>query len=370
MTAALRSCTSAPHCASKRATTGRRGSRTVVRVAPELFQMADAAVVAVAEVAAEATSAVVPIAAQASQVAGAALSASALDAAGVWHAGGPADLVVGFASSPLLFGLFENVKLPGGEKGGKGVAAAAAAAAARAAPLVDELLARGRGGVWEAIARAQRDCASGRAHPPRLTFDTPHRHAPPPPSCFPSPQAACEGTDRGADATPAQRAEVERLVAALVEIGSEGASAPSPAESPLLNSSYRVAYTDNANAAGGPFRSPLGRWLLPTSEVGQTISPGVLENRVTFGFRFDADISGSVELDASLEPLSESTFRANFGLPVVTFRRESTGESLWGTPKTIGKASATEQEVLYLDDRIRISRGLSKRASLLVFEKC
>mmetsp|Transcript_3447 Transcript_3447/g.21618 ORF Transcript_3447/g.21618 Transcript_3447/m.21618 type:complete len:232 (+) Transcript_3447:2703-3398(+) len=162
-----------------------------------------------------------------------------------------------------------------------------------------------------------------------------------------------EGSDAGANMSDAKRAEVQELVEKLAGRGEKR-----PARSKLLEAEYDVVYTDNAIAAGGPFRTAPGRAIFWTDAITQVIEGGKLHNRVDFHLL--GLVPGAVTLDAEVDVLADDRLRARFGRPQL---------QLAGKVFEIGKESATEQEVLYLDERIRVSRGLSARASLLVFKK-
>lgn len=162
-----------------------------------------------------------------------------------------------------------------------------------------------------------------------------------------------EGSDCGADMSLEKRSQVVDAVEKLV-----GGGVKKPARSKLLEARYDVVYTDNAVAAGGPFRTAPGRAIFWTDAITQVIEEGNLFNRVDFHLL--GLVPGAVTLDAQVDILSDDRLRARFDRPKL---------ELAGKTFEFGKESATEQEVLYLDERIRISRGLSSKASLLIFKK-
>lgn len=73
----------------------------------------------------------------------------------------------------------------------------------------------------------------------------------------------CEGTDGGARASKATVDEIEGIIQTLEdEFGCNNALKDSN-----VFGSFEVAYTSNPTAAGGPFRSQLGRAIFKTGRL-------------------------------------------------------------------------------------------------------
>lgn len=75
-----------------------------------------------------------------------------------------------------------------------------------------------------------------------------------------------EGTDGGLKASQARREQIAQLVDEL-----EGCCPRNPLRSPLLFGEYEVLYASKPQAAGGPFRSPIGRAVFPGQRAVQLI---------------------------------------------------------------------------------------------------
>lgn len=159
-------------------------------------------------------------------------------------------------------------------------------------------------------------------------------------------------TDSGASAEEGQKLEIEGLVTHL-----EDNCVDEPLKSPLIFGEWDVVYTSSPTAAGGYYRSLLGRILLNTTELVQTISePNFAGNRVVF--RAFNIIPGRVLLKGKFEALDEKWVKVEFESP--TFE-------LGSISFQYGGISSVQLSVTYLDDRVRIGRG--SRGSLFVFKR-
>ena len=194
--------------------------------------------------------------------------------------------------------------------------------------------------------------------------------------------AVIKDTDAGASATDAQRKRVQELAtqaeAAFAYAGSDART------DPRLFGDYRVSYTSSPQAAGGRFRSSLGRALFQTHALYQNVvAPDVVANRVEFSLF--GRVPGSISLRGPFRPcdplrvlprsdvvqgegvagLGDAGVRTFGGSVEVAFdapRLEVAGESV-----TLGGASSVRLATTYLDDRIRIGRG--GFGSLFIFER-
>ena len=85
-----------------------------------------------------------------------------------------------------------------------------------------------------------------------------------------------ERSDGGLSTPPAKREEIAELVAEL-----EGLGTRNPLRSPLLFGDYEVVYTSKPQAAGGAYRSPLGRVVFPGQRAVQRLAqPNICINEV------------------------------------------------------------------------------------------
>jgi hypothetical protein len=189
-------------------------------------------------------------------------------------------------------------------------------------------------------------------------------------------------TDAGASATDAQRKRVQEL-ATQAEAAFAYAGADARTD-PRLFGDYRVSYTSSPQAAGGRFRSSLGRALFQTHSLYQNVvAPDVVANRVEF--RLFGRVPGSISLRGPFRPcdplrvlprsdvvqgegvagLGDAGVRTFGGSVEVAFeapRLEVAGEAV-----ALGGASSVRLATTYLDDRIRIGRG--GFGSLFIFER-
>ncbi|CAM6078164.1 unnamed protein product [Sphagnum tenellum] len=161
-----------------------------------------------------------------------------------------------------------------------------------------------------------------------------------------------EGTDRGTKIGKQEEAMVNEIVARL-----EKECIPKPLESPLSFGEFEVAYSSNPTAPGGYYRSLLGRALLKTRDMVQTISaPDGVHNEVAFAaFGF---IDGRVSLQGKLKALDDKWVEVTFNAPTVElgpFRTQYGGNS------------SVKLAVIYLDNVVRIGRG--SRGSLFIFKR-
>eukprot|EP01018_Ginkgo_biloba_P027186 Gb_00384 [translate_table: standard] len=102
--------------------------------------------------------------------------------------------------------------------------------------------------------------------------------------------ARVEGTDRGAMLSKEEHKKVAETVSQLEQF-----CIPEPLKSPLIFGEWDVEYCSNPTSTGGYYRSAIGRLLLKTKEMAQTIeAPDSVGNRVAFR-AFNA-IDGEVSL--------------------------------------------------------------------------
>ncbi|CAI7852122.1 unnamed protein product, partial [Closterium sp. NIES-54] len=120
---------------------------------------------------------------------------------------------------------------------------------------------------------------------------------------------------------------------------------------------WEVAYTSRPTAAGGYYRSMLGRTLLRSKDLVQTIYP---PNGVDNLVEFDALslIPGSISLKGTFEPLDNKWVRAVFEAPNL---------ALGALKFSYGGQSSVRLSVSYLDERVRIGRG--SQGSIFVFAR-
>ncbi|CAI5457984.1 unnamed protein product [Closterium sp. Yama58-4] len=159
-------------------------------------------------------------------------------------------------------------------------------------------------------------------------------------------------TDRGAAMSDEGRAAVTAIVEQLEAMGLE-----EPLKSPLVFGAWEVAYTSRPTAAGGYYRSMLGRTLLRSKDLVQTIYP---PNGVHNLVEFDALslIPGSISLKGTFEPLDNKWVRAVFEAPNL---------ALGPLKFSYGGQSSVRLSVSYLDERVRIGRG--SQGSIFVFAR-
>ncbi|CAI5478316.1 unnamed protein product, partial [Closterium sp. Yama58-4] len=159
-------------------------------------------------------------------------------------------------------------------------------------------------------------------------------------------------SDRGAAMADEGRAAVTAIVEQLEAMGLE-----EPLKSPLVFGAWEVAYTSRPTAAGGYYRSMLGRTLLRSKDLVQTIYP---PNGVDNLVEFDALslIPGSISLKGTFEPLDNKWVRAVFEAPNL---------ALGPLKFSYGGQSSVRLSVSYLDERVRIGRG--SQGSVFVFAR-
>ncbi|CAI7750258.1 unnamed protein product [Closterium sp. NIES-53] len=159
-------------------------------------------------------------------------------------------------------------------------------------------------------------------------------------------------SDRGAAMSDEGRAAVTAIVEQLEAVGLE-----EPLKSPLVFGAWEVAYTSRPTAAGGYYRSMLGRTLLRSKDLVQTIYP---PNGVDNLVEFDALslIPGSISLKGTFEPLDNKWVRAVFEAPNL---------ALGALKFSYGGQSSVRLSVSYLDERVRIGRG--SQGSIFVFAR-
>ena len=190
--------------------------------------------------------------------------------------------------------------------------------------------------------------------------------------------AEIRNTDAGAAASDAQRLRVQELAAAA-----EASAAGSDARSdPRLFGDYRVSYTSSPQAAGGRFRSTLGRALFRTHALYQNVvQPGDVVNRVEFAL-FGC-VPGSIGLRGPFRPceplrvvprsnvvagegsLLSASAAVYDGAVEVAF--DAPVLEVAGDRVTLGGASSVRLATTFVDDRIRIGRG--GFGSLFIFER-
>jgi hypothetical protein len=152
-------------------------------------------------------------------------------------------------------------------------------------------------------------------------------------------------TDAGIKATPALRQEIEQQVAAL-----EKFCIKSPLTNQLIFGDWQVIWASKPTTAGGPFRSSIGRTVLPGQTLRQVITPpNLCTNIVSFkGLGF---ISGKVEQQGIIEAINPSTFQLTF--PQLDEKMQ-------------GRAGGPRKrviEITYLDEDIRVGRFIPEDGS-------
>lgn len=161
-----------------------------------------------------------------------------------------------------------------------------------------------------------------------------------------------EGTDRGTQIGEAEERAVEAIVAKL-----ESLCIPEPLSSPLLFGDWEVAYSSNPTAPGGYYRSMVGRALLKTRDMVQSINaPDGITNKVAFA-AFGL-LDGQVTLQGKLTALDKKWVEVVFEPPQV---------ELGALKMQYGGNSSVKLAVLYLDEVVRIGRG--SRGSLFIFKR-
>jgi hypothetical protein len=156
---------------------------------------------------------------------------------------------------------------------------------------------------------------------------------------------------------------------------------------------YRVSYTSSPQAAGGRFRSGLGRALFRTHALYQNVLPPpagaeapLVANRVEFAL---LGVPGAVGLTGPLKPVApllvapRDNVSAGDGVAVTSAQGVSAVARSFqgavevafdppflevaGSRVTLGGASTVRLATTFLDDRVRIGRG--GFGSLFVFER-
>lgn len=186
-----------------------------------------------------------------------------------------------------------------------------------------------------------------------------------------------EPTDRGVAASDELREEINAMIEAL-EATWSGTDAFSDAQRGLLLRRTEVAYVGQtksvtANAAGGRYRGRWGRMLFRTEALFQhvladAVAVNVIQFRLLGLLRGCAVLSGewrrptAVELEAlratALEKtgraLSDNTISVAFSAPRIAFGQ---GGGLLNI--RIGPSSEVALDTTYLDDTLRICRGIA-----------
>lgn len=161
-----------------------------------------------------------------------------------------------------------------------------------------------------------------------------------------------EGTDRGALLGDDERGKAEELIAIL-----EQHCMPEPLQSPLLFGEWDVVYSSNPTATGGYYRSAVGRALLRTKQMMQTVrAPKFVGNKVSFAALGLLD--GEVSLKGNLEALDSRWIKVTFDSPYL---------KLGPFEFQYGETTSVKIAIIYLDERIRLGRG--SRGSLFVFRR-
>lgn len=161
-----------------------------------------------------------------------------------------------------------------------------------------------------------------------------------------------EGTDRGAMLS---NEEHERVLGIVSEL--ERFCIPEPLKSPFILGEWDVEYCSNPTSPGGYYRSAIGRLLLKTNEMTQSIqAPDVVGNRVAFS-AFNA-IDGEVSLKGKFMPLDNKWIEITFDAPSLKFGPFNF---------QYGGESTVKIAIIYLDERIRLGRG--SRGSIFIFKR-
>lgn len=161
-----------------------------------------------------------------------------------------------------------------------------------------------------------------------------------------------EGTDRGAKLSNEEHERVARIVSQL-----ERLCMPEPLKSPFILGEWDVEYCSNPTSPGGYYRSAIGRLLLRTKEMTQSIqAPDFVGNKVAFS-AFNA-IDGEVSLEGKFTPLDNKWIEITFDPPSLKF---GSFNFQYGGQSTVKIA------IIYLDERIRLGRG--SRGSIFIFKR-
>jgi hypothetical protein len=152
-------------------------------------------------------------------------------------------------------------------------------------------------------------------------------------------------TDAGIKATPALRQKIEQQVAAL-----EKYCIKSPLTNQLIFGDWQVVWASKPTTAGGPFRSSIGRTVLPGQTLRQVITPPNLSTNIV-SFKGLGFIPGKVEQQGIIEAINPSTFQLTF--PQLDEKMQ-------------GRAGGPRKrviEITYLDEDIRIGRFIPEDGS-------
>lgn len=161
-----------------------------------------------------------------------------------------------------------------------------------------------------------------------------------------------EGTDRGAKLSNEEHKRVATIVSQL-----ERFCMPEPLKSPFILGEWDVEYCSNPTSPGGYYRSAIGRLLLRTKEMAQSVqAPDFVGNRVVFS-AFNA-IDGEVSLEGKFTPLDNKWIEITFDPPRLKF---GSFNFQYGGQSTVKIA------IIYLDERIRLGRG--SRGSVFIFKR-
>lgn len=161
-----------------------------------------------------------------------------------------------------------------------------------------------------------------------------------------------EGTDSGALLRDWERAKVEQIVANL-----EQYCVPEPLQSPLIFGDWDVVYCSNPTAAGGYYRSAIGRVLFKTKQMTQIISfPDIVENNVAFSAL--GLLNGDVSLKGKLKAMDTHWIEITFDSPDL---------KIGPLEFQYGGTSSVKIAVIYVDEKIRLGRG--SRGSIFVFKR-
>lgn len=159
-------------------------------------------------------------------------------------------------------------------------------------------------------------------------------------------------SDRGTQIGEPERRQIDEIVNKL-----ETLCIPEPLSSPLLFGDWDVAYSSNPTAPGGYYRSMLGRAVLKTREMVQSINaPDAITNKVAFAAFGILD--GKVTLQGKLTALDNKWVEVVFEPPQV---------ELGAFKAQYGGNSNVKLAILYLDEVVRIGRG--SRGSLFIFKR-
>eukprot|EP00249_Psilotum_nudum_P006928 c20164_g1_i1 orf=177-992(+) len=161
-----------------------------------------------------------------------------------------------------------------------------------------------------------------------------------------------QGTDRGALLSEDEHLKVSDAVFKL-----ERYCLPEPLLCPLIFGEWDVEYCSNPTSPGGYYRSAVGRVLLRTKEMIQTLTaPDLVVNRVVFA-AFGV-IDGEVSLKGSFKALDNKWIQITFDPPNLKL---GPLELQYGRPSTV------RISVVYLDEKIRL--GIGSRGSIFIFRR-